>query len=247
MEPTTSSGKIAREGSEPPPILSVSHLTVMQAGRLILNDVSFEVSKGTVLAIVGPNGAGKTTLLRALIGNLPHQGEVRWSEAVRIGYVPQKLVETDIPLSVEEFLAMKCPGNYGECLETVGLGRSLLKKSIGVLSGGEVQRVLIAWAIVDRPQVLLFDEPTSNVDTGSQDVIFRTLRHLQRDLHITVLLVTHDVHAVHHFADRVLVLHQRVLFRGTPEELIQSQAVLAEAFELQPGDDIHPRAETPVP
>lgn len=223
------------------------HLRVWHAGEPVLDDVSFSVPRGRVLAIVGPNGAGKTTLLRALIGAVPYEGTIRWAEPVRIGYVPQKLVETDIPLSVEEFLAMKCPGEYGECLETVGLPRTLLGQTLGTLSGGELQRVLIAWAIVDRPQVLLFDEPTSNVDTGSQDVIYRTLRHLREELRITVLLVTHDVHAVHHFADLVLVLHRGVRFEGTPAGLIQDRPVLAEAFDLAPEDELHPAGETHVP
>lgn len=220
------------------PFLSVAHLSVRREGRLLLDDVGFEVRKGSIVAIVGPNGAGKTTLFRALLGVVPYHGVVRWAEPVRFGYVPQKLVETDIPLSVREFLSMKCPTDFRSCLSTVGLDPTLLKKTLGVLSGGEIQRILIAWAIVDRPQVLLFDEPTSNVDTGSQDVIFQTLRRVQRELGETILLVTHDVHAVHHFADQVVVLRTRLLFSGKPTDLLNDRQLMTEAFGL----DVHGEA-----
>ena len=222
------------------PYLSVSHLTVREERRLLLDDVTFEVRRGSVVAIVGPNGAGKTTLFRALLGVVPYRGEVRWAEPVRFGYVPQKLVETDIPLSAREFLSMKCPTDFRSCLNTVGLDPTLLQKTLGVLSGGEIQRILIAWAIVDRPQVLLFDEPTSNVDTGSQDVIFQTLRRVQQDLGETILLVTHDVHAVHHFADQVIVLRTRLLFSGGPVDLLSDRRLMTEAF----GVNVHEDAPT---
>lgn len=222
------------------PYLSIAHLTVRRDGLLLLDDVSFEVRRGGVVAIVGPNGAGKTTLLRALLGVVPYRGTIRWAEPVRFGYVPQKLVETDIPLSVREFLSMKCPADYRACLATVGLDPSLLRKTLGVLSGGEIQRILIAWAIVDRPQVLLFDEPTSNVDTGSQDAIFHTLRRVQQELGETILLVTHDVHAVHHFADQVIALRTRLLFTGSPTDLLRDHRLLTEAFGPGAHEELHP-------
>ena len=224
-------------------MLEVLHLSAILEGRSVLEDVSFSVNRGLSLAIVGPNGAGKTTLLRALLGRVPYAGTVRWAEPVRIGYVPQKLVETDIPLSVREFLEMKCPGEYAECLASVGLTPALLAKSIGTLSGGELQRVLIAWAIVDRPQVLLFDEPTSNVDAGSQEAILQTLRAIQQEQGITLLLVTHDFHVVHHFADRALVLHRRVLFEGSAERLLADPGAIAEGFDLRGGAVLHSHTE----
>lgn len=229
------------------PLLSVSHLYVEREGRVLLEDVSFDVARDSVLAIVGPNGAGKTTLLRVLLDRFPHRGEVRWTSPVRIGYVPQKLVDTDLPVSVEEFLSMKCPDDYAECLATVGLDRSLLPQPIGTLSGGEIQRALIAWAIVDRPQVLLFDEPTSNVDVGSGEVIYQALRRIRRDLHVTILLVTHDVHEVHHVADRVLVLDRTVLFDGPPDVLLADRELLARAFDLRSDEEATIHHERPAP
>lgn len=125
---------------------------------------------------------------------------------------------------------MKCPGAYGTCLATVGLDPRLLDETIGTLSGGELQRVLIAWAIVDDPQVLLFDEPTSNVDLGSEEVILETLHEVQRRTRVTLLLVTHDLHAVHHFADRVLALDGRVLYDGSPGGLLEDPELVRRVF-----------------
>lgn len=222
-----------------PPVLQVSDLTVREGGATILDRVSFRVDRGITLAIVGPNGAGKTTLLRVLLGRIPYHGAVAWDGAVRLGYVPQKLVDTEIPLSVRELLSLKCPGDYAACLATVGLGPETLERQIGQLSGGEMQRVLIGWATVDRPDVLLFDEPTSNVDVGSEDTILQAVRRVQLETRATVLLVTHDLHEIHHYADRVLVLDRRVLYDGPTGELLSNRSLLAETFGLRP-DELPP-------
>lgn len=233
-EPSASRADPSGTGPTPRPDpdgpLSVRHLRVRRGGKLVLDDVSFDVPRGALVAVVGPNGAGKTTLLRALLGLVPYEGEIRWPEGVRIGYVPQKLVDTDVPLTVREFLAMKCPGEYGECLASTGLRPAILDHSLGVLSGGELQRVLIAWAIVDHPQVLLFDEPTSNVDTGSEEVILETLRRVQRTTGVTLLLVTHEVHAMHHLADRVLALDRTVLYSGSSADLLADPRLMRVLF-----------------
>ncbi len=215
------------------PILTVSDLSVQIGRSSVLDHVSFRVPRGITLAIVGPNGGGKTTLLRVLLGRLPHSGRVEWSGAVRVGYVPQKLVDTDIPLAVHELLSLRGPGDYAAALALVGLGPETLPRQIGTLSGGEIQRVLIAWATVDRPEVLLFDEPTSNVDVGSEDTIFEAVRRVQVETGATVFLVTHDLHELHHYADRVLVVNHTVLFDGTVTELLSDPRRTAEVFGLR--------------
>lgn len=226
------------------PILAVSHLTVRSAGRRVLDDVSFSVPARATLAVVGPNGGGKTTLLRALLGRVPYSGQVAWAHPLRIGYVPQKLVDTDIPLTVEELLRLKCRADYAACLRPVGLAPTVLGQPIGALSAGEMQRVLIAWASVDRPEVLLFDEPTSNVDVGSEDVILEAVQRAQRATGATVLLVTHDLHELHHYCDRALVLNRRVLFDGTVDDLLADPGRIAAIFGLAAVDRRDPR---PVP
>jgi len=176
--------------------------------------VSFNVKKGTTLSIVGPNGSGKTTLFRALLNLVPYTGAIKWSDDPRIGYVPQSLIATDLPITVEEFLKFKCRTDFNSCVSSVGLESGILKQRLGSLSGGELQRVLIAWATVDRPNVLLFDEPTSGVDVGAEEPIYNRVNNLKKDLGITILLISHNMHVVMHYSDYVLAINKRVLFFG---------------------------------
>ncbi len=218
------------------PVLTVTDVTVRAGPLTILDHVSFRVPRGITFAIVGPNGGGKSTLLKVLLDRIAYTGRVEWDGPVRVGYVPQKLVDTDIPLSVEELLSLKCRGDYAACLSMVGLDQRILKKTIGTLSGGEIQRVLIGWATVDRPDVLLFDEPTSNVDIGSEDAILQAVKSVQVETGATVLLVTHNLHELHHYADRVLVLQRRVRFEGTVAELLSNPDRVSETFGIPPGE-----------
>src|SRR5438552_17165868 len=211
---TPPSPSLTRETGGAADRLRVANLGVRLDGVPILEDVNFHVRRGTTLAIVGPNGAGKTTLFRVLLGLVPHTGTVEWSGPVRIGYVPQSFVVTDVPITVRDFLRFKSGANVEESLAAVGLGGAALPKRLDVLSGGEMQRVLIAWAVLDRPNVLLFDEPTAMVDIGSQDMLYETLNRLEKNSNITVFLITHDIHVVSQYSDAVLALKRTVRFFG---------------------------------
>lgn len=204
-------------------MLVVSELGVRSQNKTILEEVSFNVKKGTCLAIVGPNGGGKTTLFRALLNMIPYTGKIRWNDEVRMGFVPQSLVSTDLPISVEEFLRFKCRTDFDTCIMRVGLEKEILRQRLGSLSGGELQRVLIAWAIVDNPSVLLLDEPTSGVDIGAEEPIYDKVNHLKKEVGITIFLISHNMHIVMHYADYVLALNKRVLFFGDTKSLTHSQ------------------------
>ena len=212
-----------RPQAEARDILVVSELSVRSQNKTILEEVSFNVKKGTSLAIVGPNGGGKSTLFRALLNLIPYSGTIEWKDKIRMGYVPQSLVSTDLPISVEEFLRFKCKTDFDTCIKSVGLEKDILRQTLGSLSGGELQRILIAWAIVDNPTVLLFDEPTSGVDIGAEEPIYDKVNNLKKEVGITILLISHNMHVVMHYADYVLALDKRVLFFGDRKGLTHSQ------------------------
>lgn len=221
-------------------ILEVSDLSVKVQDRTILEDVSFKVKRGTTLAIVGPNGAGKTMLFRALLGLVPHTGEVKWAQGVKIGYVPQKLSATDIPISVREFLSFKNASDVEKCLLAVGLDKTVLDRALGILSGGQLQRVLIAWAVIDEPNVLLFDEPTTGVDLDSEEAVYEMLNALEHEHGITVILISHDVHVIRDYSEHMLALNKKVLCYAESEEITKPSVLHA---IYGPGTALKPRKE----
>jgi zinc transport system ATP-binding protein len=207
-------------------ILSVSNLTVKISNKLIINNLNFKIKRGITIAVVGPNAAGKTTLIRALLNLVPYSGKIEWNGKVKIGYVPQVLSIRDIPISVREFLSFK---NESEleikaALTSVGLvSEVVVKKGLATLSGGQVSRVLIAWAIVDNPDILLFDEPTSGVDLDSEEAIYGMLRSLTVKNGITLLLISHDLHIVREYSDYALALNKCLVFFGESKEVMNPE------------------------
>ncbi len=201
-------------------ILKVSGLSVTLQGQPILTDVSFAIRRGTTLAIVGPNGAGKSVLFRALLNLVPHTGLIEWVGKVKIGYVPQNVSVRDIPISVGEFLSMRQASAPAEALRSVGLDAAVMSKNLGVLSGGQLRRVLIAWAVMDKPSVLLFDEPTTGVDLDSEEAIYDMLRRLTREETITLVMISHDRHIVYDYSDNMLALDGCVKFFGDSHEIM---------------------------
>jgi len=202
-------------------VLNVSNLSVKLQNQTILNDVSFKLKRGTALAVLGPNGAGKTVLFRALLNLVPYTGKIEWAEKVKIGYVPQNIAVDDIPISVKDFLSYESHANVESSLSPVRLSNKNMKdKTLGVLSGGQLRRVLIAWALTDNPNVLLFDEPTTGVDHDTEEPIFATLNELKEKDKITILLITHDVHIVREYSDYLLALDKGVKFFGESKEIM---------------------------
>ena len=161
-------------------ILTVKNLSVELSGEEIIKDLSFSVKERESLVILGPDGAGKTTLLRALLGVIPYQGNINWNTK-NISYLPpQELVQRkgNLPMTIRDFFNFKKVSikEIETILKSVGLETAVLNKRFGTLSTGQFQRLIIAWALVDNPSVLLFDEPTSGIDIGGQETIY-TLLH----------------------------------------------------------------------
>jgi len=202
-------------------ILKVTDLTVEIPNQVILENVNFQLKKGTTLAIVGPNGAGKTMLFRALLNLIPYKGKIEWAPKVKTGYVPQYLSASDIPISVEEFLMFKGGSNLDGTLSSVGLeSKEVLNKRLGALSGGQLRRVLIGWATMDKPNVLLFDEPTTGVDLDSEEAIYKMLVDLKLKYQITMLLISHDLHIIRDYSDYMMALNRCITFLGESKRIM---------------------------
>ena len=204
-------------------ILSVENLKVVLNDKKILENVSFSINAGEVLAIIGPNGAGKSILLKTVLGLIkPTTGKIEWMPNVNIGYLPQRFhVDYYLPMTIKEFLKLKPKPAYSlkQVLEMVSVKESWLKKNLAHLSSGELQKVLLAWAILDKPHILLFDEPTENVDIVNQESIYKLLHDLQKKLDIALILISHDLHIVYRYANHVLCLNKDMLCYGEPEIL----------------------------
>jgi len=202
-------------------ILTVSNLGIKIQDQTILDDISFKLKRGATLAIVGPNGAGKSMFFRTLLNLVPHTGKIDWSTRVKIGYVPQNLSVKDIPISVREFLSFKRSSNIEESLTSVGLNsKEILDKSLGALSGGQLRRVLIAWAIINKPNVLLFDEPTTGVDLDSEEAIYKMLMELAKKNDITMLIISHNLHIITEYSDYTLALNSCMNYFGESKEIV---------------------------
>ncbi len=207
-------------------ILEVKNLTVSFYGEKIIDNLSFNLKNKENLVILGPNGAGKSMLLKCLLGIITFTGEVKWSKDVKIGYVPQKFYpKRDLPLSIEEFFKFKKVSKEQiiKSLQSVGLNdMSILNSTIGIISSGQLQRVLIAWTLIDNPNVLLFDEPTANVDVEGEDTIYSLLNKIGKERNLTIVLITHDLNIVYDFASVVLCLNKKAVCYGPPQETLNS-------------------------
>ena len=207
-------------------ILEVKNLNVTLGDQQIIKDLSFVVEAKENLVVLGPNGVGKTTLFRAVLGLIPYSGEVKWSQNLKIAYLPsQELLSRDnqIPLKVMEFFDLKNVNlkQIKKIIKEIGLTEDILEKPFNKLSTGQFQRMIIAWTLVDEPQVLLFDEPTSGIDVAGQKTIYSLLHKFWQTQDLTILMITHDLNIVWEHANHVLCLGANNMCYGAPKKVLQ--------------------------
>lgn len=210
----------------------------------LIEHVSLHIHCGQLTALVGPNGAGKTTLIRALLSEVPYTGSIRHEDAdgrdfprVKTGYVPQQMpFDRQMPLTVLDFMAAtvtKRPVWTGVSKKTRAVvhealvaaqAEALIDRRLGALSGGELQRVLLAMALYPLPDLLILDEPVSGVDQNGLALFLETVTRLTGTHHLAILLVSHDWALVKRYADRVILLDKTVRAAGTPDEVFSSPA-----------------------
>jgi zinc transport system ATP-binding protein len=208
-----------------PVLVRSRNLTVRAGGRTILDAVSLEVNEGEILTVIGPNGAGKSTLLKALIGAIPpSSGEVWRAPALVIGYTPQRLaIPRSMPLPVWRFLGLDRGEAAGEIERVTGTAL-LLSADLAALSGGELQRVLLARALRRSPGLLVLDEPAQGLDQPGESRFYDLLAELRAERGIAVLMVSHDLHMVMAGSDRVICLNTHVCCSGAPDAVATDPA-----------------------
>jgi len=230
----------------PVDVISIQGLTFAYQGNEVLRDITCGMRAGDYVGVVGPNGSGKSTLMRCVLGlNQVGQGEISlfgvpqssFSDWHRIGYLPQglQLFNPNFPATVEEIVLLgrlsrkRFPRRFNrtdteavaQALELMGIS-AIRNRLIGELSGGMRQRALLARALVNEPEILILDEPTTALDPDTRESFYATLRDLNRTRNTTVLLVTHDSSTVGLYASRLLYLDKRIIFYGTFQEFCSS-------------------------
>ena len=213
--------------------LEVDHLSVRFGEHQVLKDLSFNLEHGSSLAVIGPNGAGKTVLFQALIGSVSCEGNVQWAPDVSIGYVPQKLdLDRDVPVAGTDFLKARASiahvsqSYIARVLELVGISAEVARIPIGELSGGQFQRLLIAFALLGNPTVLMLDEPTAGIDEPGQKQLNELINRLQEERGLTVLFISHELSVVYRYATHVLCLGRGTTCFGSPRKILTPQLLL---------------------
>ena len=233
--------------------LRVQNLSVTIGGEKILKDVNMHIHCGEMVALIGPNGAGKSTFLKAILGELEHEGVIAFSapgersRKPRIGYVPQSPnFDPSDPVSVGDLFACclsKRPAFLGlgktprelvlDCLDMVH-GVDLIDKRVGTLSGGELQRVLLALALEPMPNILILDEPLSGVDVEGMQSLMDMLDEIRHTCDLSILMITHDFSMLPRYADQVALIDRTLKIMGTPESVLNSPEFLT-AFHMKGG------------
>lgn len=222
--------------------LRIQDMSIRIGNETILKEINLHVHCGEMLALIGPNGAGKSTLLKAILGQQDYSGVISFSvpgqrqRKATIGYVPQSpSFDPGDPLSVADLFACcmaKRPAFLGlskkmrkkviECLDRVDAA-DLIDKRVGTLSGGELQRVLLALALEPIPNILILDEPLSGVDVEGMDVLMSMLDQIRKEYDLSIVMTTHDFSTMEKFVDHVVLIDREIVYQGSPEQVLRSE------------------------
>lgn len=223
--------------------IKVNHLGVRFGEQVILEDINLHIHCGSINAVIGKNGAGKSTLIRAMLNDIPHTGTIEFKDRengrlrnLKIGYVPQSInIEKNTPVSVYDLIASfqsripvfllksrKMEAKIRQALDVFEAG-DLMDRQVCNLSGGQLQRVLLAMAVMDEPNLLLLDEPVSGVDQNGMELFYRTMRYLKENFDLAVILISHDLDYVAKYADKVILLDKTILKEGGAKDVYESE------------------------
>ena len=219
----------------------INNISVKRGTKQILKNVNIHIHCGKLTVIIGKNGAGKSTLLKAILGEIPHEGNISFKtrnseeKNIKIGYVPQKLDLENSPITVYDMVASyssNCPvflyknkklyEKIKEHLKAFG-AEGLIDRKVNRLSGGELQRVMLGLAMMSKPDLLILDEPISGIDKNGKEQFYKKIYELKKENDMAIILVSHDFEYVKKYADNVLLLDQTIVKEGSPDDVFKSK------------------------
>ena len=206
-------------------LIEISKLEVKYGSKKVLQNINLSLNANEIVTIVGPNGSGKTTLFKAIIGSVPlSKGKISIKPNLRIGYVPQQLkVDQTLPITVERFLKLATRNNNDiEKMIAFFGSENIFREQINSLSGGQMQRVLLARALVNKPEILLLDEATRGLDQPGIAAFYRKIENISKETNCAILMISHDLHVVMSASDRVICINGHICCQGTPENVATS-------------------------
>ena len=208
-------------------LITLDNITLSHNGKNVLDDVSFKLHQGEFVTLIGPNGAGKSSLIKILLGVIKQDsGYVNYTGDIRLGYTPQTFTANPyIPISVKDFLTLNQKLDSAFMQQTFDLTgiNELLQLPLKNLSGGELQKVLLSRALLNKPNVLILDEPAQNLDVDGQMQLYKLIQDIHKEQNCAVLMVSHDLHRVMKESTQVLCLYHHICCEGLPESILKDE------------------------
>jgi len=208
-------------------LITLNNISLNHNGKNVLDDVSFKLHKGEFVTLIGPNGAGKSSLIKILLGIIKQDsGDITYTNNIRLGYTPQTFSANPfIPISVKDFLTLNQKLDSEFMMQTFELTgiKELLKLPLKNLSGGELQKVLLTRALLNKPNVLILDEPAQNLDIDGQMQLYKLIQDIHQQQNCAVLMVSHDLHRVMKESTQVLCLYHHICCEGLPESILKDE------------------------